>query len=646
MLRSILHQLLEQDLSLFRYYKEIYRKRRHRGTGHCPWSKDDFQAIFSRIAAAGDDVPQILSVVDGLDESEDSLGGGERGDILSFFSNLVNKHSGSRIKIILLSRPARAFEKEFRHCHQIILEHENSDDIKGVVDSGLRSLRMSIQSFDSSDEESPDTVQRTITKRVGTSRMNQKKGNPPSKNRRLNSCFNQVKDSEQGELNFIRAYLLKHAQGVILWVTLIITELKHHVEKGMYTFIELKELLFHLPLDLDTVYRRIIHDLEQKQDKAEQAKARRILAWVSGASAKQPLQLKEILDALAVPSDLEAALKSVDDPILANRPRFRSWNHFRRSLYEFCGPLVEVIRPTAVARIHLTDESNVDTIDETINDFWDVGPTSVVQLLHQTVKDFLANPKVAHGFSFQPLEAERMVDDDLQKYLKLSLPVIPTPYVPMLEVEASGLEMNVEAVVSYLEGKYLLPFVLNNFPITPQYPLFDYLRAYSPLRRLLSASAIDWRNENTDDPVKNVRNNPLSRYFWLACRQGFVTAVDNMLIMMMILQPRWYSKEAVIQGALLAAIEHRLLHLVRDLLVFCYDVSALLPEAAKTGDEEITMLLYDRWRNKRTDHQGRSWWLARARESSRSSEFDDSMIDDVKEAIERVMLSYRSLRNQ
>lgn len=379
MLQSILYQLLDQDRSLFQYYEDTYRKLRHPGTGHCQWSTEQLEAALSRMAAAGDEAPQIICVVDGMDESEDVLGHyRSREQILSLFSSLVNE---SRIKMIVLSRPARAIEREFRHCHHIILEAENKTDINRVVDVGLRSLLMSMQSFDSSDEEAPPITRRTNTKRIEVHSPRK-----PIKPR----IFNKVKNSAQAELDFIRAYLLKHAQGVILWVTLMMSELKRHVEKGMYTFKELREQLLGLPLRLNNVYERIVEDLEKRHNEADRTKARLILAWVIGANAKPPLRLKELLDALAIPSDLEASLQSEDDPIVANRPRIRSWNHFRRSLHELCGPLVEVIRPAKTTPDGDSDRS------------FDVGPSSVVQLLHQTVEDFLANRQSAKISTLNP----------------------------------------------------------------------------------------------------------------------------------------------------------------------------------------------------------------------------------------------------
>ncbi|KAI9840316.1 MAG: hypothetical protein M1830_007954 [Pleopsidium flavum] len=92
----------------------------------------------------------------------------------------------------------------------------------------------------------------------------------------------------------------------------------------------------------------------------------------------------------------------------------------------------------------------------------DVGSASVVQLLHQTVKDFLANPEAAKSFFIQLLQAEWMVESDARIYLQLSLPTVPMAYAPVPTAAGSGWEANVEEVVSYLEEELLVAFVLTD----------------------------------------------------------------------------------------------------------------------------------------------------------------------------------------
>lgn len=631
MLRSILYQLLDQDQSLFQYYQDAYRKLRCPGTGHCRWSTKHFQEIFSLMAAAGEDGPQILSVVDGMDESEGMLrDNGSRQQILSLFSSLVHE---SHIKLVVLSRPARAIESEFRHCHHIVLENENQKDIERVADAGLRSLLMSMRSFDSSDEETSPTIRRINTKKIEV--PSPRKPHTP---RILNPFFNTVKDSEQAEIAFIRAYLLEHAQGVILWVTLMISELKRCVENGMYTFKELQEQLLGLPLGLNNVYERIVGDLEQRHNDADRVKSRRILAWVIGASAKQPLQLKELLDALAIPSDLEASLKSDNDPIIANRPRVRSWNHFRRSLHELCGPLVEVIRWAPIVRDGDSEES------------FDVGPLSVVQLLHQTVKDFLANRRTARYLYVHPSDAEYMVCRDGHQYLQLSLPLVPTSYAPKAIAGGNGWEANAEEVVSYMEDKPLLSFVLKRPLPTPYHEIFHGKPLPDSTIATLSAflKQSPYTTRNAVDTVENV---PVGRYFWFACSRGHVTAVKNLLTVGSMVDGWWtHYGDAVFHGALMAAIDFELLPAIKAMsnmyrphphVPLSYaDFVPLLDRAARTGNEEVTMYLLAVVAADTQDvyDSEKVMWLslAKVRNSTRSSSSPNPIIEEVDKAIRQV----------
>lgn len=647
MLQSILYQLLGQDRSLFQYYKDTYRKLRRAGTGHCEWSTEQLEAVLSRMAAAGDEAPEILCVVDGMDESEDVLGNyRSRQQILSLFSSLVNE---SRIKMIVLSRPARAIEREFRHCHHIILEAVNQTDIKRVVDAGLRSLLMSMQSFDSSDEEAPPITRRTNRKRIEVHSPRK-----PIKPR----IFNKVKNSEQAELDFIRDYLLEHAQGVILWVTLMMSELKRHVEKGMYTFKELREQLLGLPLRLNNVYERIVEDLDQRHNEADRTKARRILAWVIGASARQALQLKELLDALAIPSDLEASLESEDDPIVANRPRIRSWNHFRRSLYELCGPLVEVISLAKTTPDGDSDRS------------FDVGPSSVVQLLHQTVKDFLANSQSAKLLYIKPSDAEWIVSRDGRQYLQLSFPLAPTPYAPQTVAGKSGWEENFEEMVYYLEDKFLLTFVLNKPLLDPYFGLVGVNNTPESTKVMLSAF-LEPTPYDALDSSQTAISVPVGRYFWFTCSHGLITAAENLLAMGSLSFGWWKNfQDAVLGGVLVAAVDRGLLDTVKSFTTlhqylgspfFMTSFLPLIDRAAITGNEEITMFLYDlattershtseprtiseiQSRNPLDEPEGRAICLARVRSYKRSPQPDD-LVKEVNEAIVKVLTSWLKSR--
>ena len=83
------------------------------------------QRILEKIAAT-DTTPEVLCVIDAMDESDDDAAlDMQRHDIMSLFSRIVGDFRNSRFKIIILSRPFRTIEREFKYCHQIALDKVN-----------------------------------------------------------------------------------------------------------------------------------------------------------------------------------------------------------------------------------------------------------------------------------------------------------------------------------------------------------------------------------------------------------------------------------------------------------------------------------------------------------------------------------------
>ncbi|KAH7370487.1 hypothetical protein BKA65DRAFT_471699 [Rhexocercosporidium sp. MPI-PUGE-AT-0058] len=452
MLRALLFQILKQDRRLFRYYKDFYRS---------PEWLASLPEVLLSLAAIKEDPPSIL------------------------------------IKVLVLSRPNRQIEKGLKYSHRIVSEYANSRDIEMIADAGLRVLRKSMTSFDSSDEEDirPPVNRRPC--RPGTkhtprrTKMNIFISGSMSRAGRM---FLRARESEEEELSSIRTYIPKHAQGVILWVTLIMQDLIHRVQKGMFTFVELKELLLGLPLEIHGMYQRILFNLQKTNSYYDQVKARRILLWVIGASATRLLTLEELLDAFSITWDVETGLASMKDPVSSNRPQVRSWKHFQRSLQELCGPFLSVVRPSS------------QLSDQIFHDF-DVDESFLVQLTHQTAKDFLAS-KDAESLTITDYEAKLKVDEDKMSYLKVVLPKDCTTYVPTMCCHQTPTNHDVQEM---------------NFP-TAKY---------------------------------SAQNSLVGKCFLLAIRSGMVVSIENMLFIAS--TQRWWSgfyKHHVKNAALLVAVEY------------------------------------------------------------------------------------------
>jgi len=537
----------------------------------------------------------------------------------------------SHIKILVLSRPNRCIEKCLRHSHKVVLEYANSNDIEILVDSGLRSIRKKLAVFDSSDEEEPKSKRPRWTKSP-SSQLSLSKASSSSHKTSSSRIFNKSRESEDEEFSSIREYMLKNARGVILWVTLILKDLLRHVEKGMFTFWELRKLLGELPLELHGLYCRIVHDLQSSNNELDQVKARRILVWVVGASETKLLEIRELLDALAITWKPEDALKSSSDPIPPNRPQVRSWNHFRRSIQELCGPFIEVIRPASKLS------------GETFDDF-EVEPTFLVQLAHQTAKDFLACSD-AQSFQVDIFEAKRKVALDKIDYLTVALPPISTFYIPASEISNTGLPTNVDNLVKYFEQKLLLCYIFATLPLeVSRNQLGIQIDFWHPPPLMMSPLLWPFLFKDSYPDIsvmQATKGSIIGAYFFFAFKFGFVTAVKNMLAIAGLTKWWWsYYNRTVENAALLAAIENGLFAETKHLLrshpsgsIFLSANKELLQYVAQTGNEEIAMYVYDKCAAQ--DFRGfsdRQGFLDLVRKSSRSSTAVEVDVAEVQAAI-------------
>lgn len=109
-----------------------------------------------------------------------------------------------------------------------------------------------------------------------------------------------------------------------------------------------------------------------------------------------------------------------------------------------CGPLIEILAP-AQAKDNPSDEDD------------DMSPESTVQLLHQTVKDFLVDPELAGPFFFTKHEESIMWHCTLDTYLIAVLPNRPTAYAPLPTGDTGNWNHGVELTAAYLSNERLLP---------------------------------------------------------------------------------------------------------------------------------------------------------------------------------------------
>ena len=182
----------------------------------------------------------------------------------------------------------------------------------------------------------------------------------------------------QEELGPLREIIIHRAEGVFLWVDLVMKKLVERTQKGD-TLHELENIVENLPSEMEALYRKILRNIESED--AEERKV--MLQWV--LFAERPLTLSEFQIAIkftcsSYTSEV-ALLEDMQNP-----------GDLKRRISSRSGGLLEfksVVRP-----LHEDDDMSESedgdisgSEDEDISDSEDRG--TVVQLIHQSAKDFL-----------------------------------------------------------------------------------------------------------------------------------------------------------------------------------------------------------------------------------------------------------------
>jgi hypothetical protein len=490
MLRAILHGILSQRLDLFPRFINRYRSERRTYPQPWNWSRSSLRSFLDLLAT--DNIP-ILCIVDALDESGGELDPEQsREATLSLMSNLV-QHSS--IRFIILSRDTPDISKKLKNCRGICLEQENGSDLEKIINANLESIKLAAkrQLLDSEEEDTGSIRPRfTPGRRVWRKRQ-----------RKAHTTSNIWSEHELRAFEEIRSYLLASANGVVLWVVLVTKELHHIVqsEKG-FTVSQLEESTKRLPVDLRSYYRYILDNIVQSKSAENLKLSQRILAWTIGASSKGPVRVQELWEAMAIPEDVESAQKCTNDPIAQNHLVIgENWNRFKRILYEHSGPFVEVICPPETMDFYFDQESGSATRD--------IEPTWLVQLLHQTTKEFLSDASVAGPLYVNVGNAEREVEKLAMKYLQICLPVVQTRYF------SRGGKLD----ILYLQTHPLLYFILKNLPSFGE-------DAY-PYKFLLSENAT--QEDTGFTKTKNVSEFLNEDQLLMASRAGYPIAVAIIL---------------------------------------------------------------------------------------------------------------------
>lgn len=189
----------------------------------------------------------------------------------------------------------------------------------------------------------------------------------------ITSSIGFLNTSDRTTFEWISSYSLSRARGVFLWVSLILTDIKRWADDG-WSEAELRAKVKELPISLIPYYRHITSVLAH-QGPATVAEGFGMLLWV--VYSERPLTVDEFRDAVAT-SHLGTLKNFVISTSSLHDHRLKRLEHVPKRLMRNCGELVEVKHPL-----------------ERVVESSDVDPGDVVQLFHETVREFLKDPSGA-----------------------------------------------------------------------------------------------------------------------------------------------------------------------------------------------------------------------------------------------------------
>jgi len=483
MLSALLYQLLSQAPELFESVKSAYKSVLEQCADQTQliWPlkklKDAISATI-RCGAATD--KSSLIIIDGLDEgnfvgAEDDC---SRASALQFLLGLTTE--SMPLKIIFLSRPSHDIDKVLRNKYHVISMHTvNRPDIDFLIKKGLESLEKSLDGYDSDDENPPSASRRTSS--LSTSEAMTTDWFPMRYAKNVNTQRQQL-------LSDVETYLKTHAKGVVLWVTTIIHILKNKCKAELLCDIDLlRAELRHLPLELNDTYTWITADLlhKFKLDPRRLEKSRRVLMWVF-MSSEYGLQLQDLLEIISF--DFNDVGKANEPTILL---KISGWPALKREIENLCGPFVEIIPAL----------SPKDNPIESPPGAWDA-----IQFPHETVRAFFQTND-ADDLRFSPAEAERLVREERQKYMKRTLPRLE----PLLSM--SGLKDEIiPELCEYIDSRPLLCFIILSLKFELQHTSFEFHSLDLPLAS--SSSEEDDFNSSEEDDFDAYYFLPRSSYRW------------------------------------------------------------------------------------------------------------------------------------
>lgn len=216
----------------------------------------------------------------------------------------------------------------------------------------------------------------------------------------IGSSLGFLQNSDRTTFEWISSYILSRARGVFIWVSLMISDIKRLAEHG-WSEAELKAQVEALPVSLVPYYKRITSRLAL-QEPARVDEGIRMLRWV--VYSERPLTIDEFRDAAAT-SKLNTLEPLVISTSRLKAHRLKQLEDVSKRVMSNCGELVEIKHPFERAG----KSPNED-------------PGDVVQLFHETVREFFKDPnRAARPYDMEERLGHAEIAVVCARYIRMAL---------------------------------------------------------------------------------------------------------------------------------------------------------------------------------------------------------------------------------
>jgi ankyrin repeat protein len=493
MLRSVLYQLLHQDHSLYPLFRSHYRQLRDQ-SGDKHWSLPLLLEILQSLGTIDKELA-VHIILDAMDESDDE----ELPQILQAMVNLCSTQGRSIFKALMTTRPLRAkvSGQRMKQLTPLVLalEEKNQQAISRMVDKEIKQI--------------------------------------------IDDVLQEDESTDVNVFDGIKQYIKGHADGVFLWVSMVLKEVKSLSEEG-WTQKNLEELKVILPPELGDVYKRMTKRIAGNVGPQALEQGKRILR--PAVFSMRRLTIEEARDAIIVPIMADVAHFKPDPAYFKTRIQL-----LQRRIPMVCGDLVEVKPP-------------------------------FIQLIHESVREFLLDStKVA-----APLHMNDTGDRNEQtavciRYLRLSLSRSMLAHAGVNTADTS----------SWSDDDYM-----TFLQLLDDRPFLDYCLSYLP-QHLLTADSDGIRDE-LNALIEDTKD--VTPAIYLLMNTNVIPATLSME-----LESQRHSAQTFGARALLIAAAKGLVRAIRPLVTAGANVSQLesskgtspLMEATVAGHERVVQLLLD-----------------------------------------------------